>query len=284
MAIHDQNYVRYEGPLKEGNAALVIAQSTLRVFLSFLRTKLTILLTWLPALVVLILVFIEYSVRNSQIGQLTKPTEPGIGTLLFFLQVQMFSAALLYMASGCGVIADDLRYRTFQLYFSKPITRAEYGLGKFLGLYALGALATLVPTLPIVMLRVAFFARTDFAGAVAKQMIIAWLLLAVLNGILACIVLGLSSLTSKTGYVILAWIGVILVPIIITIIVGLATKGSDMANLWSLPGNVHLTGRILLDAKKPDVPMLAPFGVLLGLGGAGCAALIRRISKLEGVA
>lgn len=284
MSIHEQNYVRYEGQLQDKGASAVIAWATIRTFWSFTRTKLTILLMGLPTLVAIILIFIEYSVRNSQLGALAGPQAPGTGATLFFMQAHVIGMAILFMASGCGVIADDLRYRTFQLYFSKPLKRWEYGLGKFIGLFSLGALVSLVPTLLCVLLRIALFARTDYAGAIAKQMTLTWAMLAFSTAVMSAIILGLSSMTSRTGYVVLSWIGTLIVPTLVTTIVQIASKGSDVANLWSIPGSIHLATRALIDAEPIAVPAFAPFLILLLLAGAGIGAMSWRISKLEGVA
>lgn len=284
MSIHEQNYVRYEGTLQDKGTSATIALATIRTFWSFTRTKLTILLMGLPTLVALILIFIEYSLRNSQLGALTNPQAPGTGATLFFMQAHIIGVAILFMASGCGVIADDLRYRTFQLYFSKPLKRWEYGLGKFIGLFCLGSLVSLVPTLLCVLLRIALFARTDYALAVAKQMTLTWLMLGFATAVMSAIVIGLSSLTSRTGYAILSWIGALIVPILITSIIQIATKGSDVANLWSIPGSIHLATRALIDAEPIAVPAFAPFLILLILAGAGIGAMSWRVSKLEGVA
>ena len=65
MAIHEQNYVRYEGELEDRSAAPNIAWTSFRVFLSFTRTKLLLLALWLLPIGGIIAVFIEYSVRNT---------------------------------------------------------------------------------------------------------------------------------------------------------------------------------------------------------------------------
>jgi len=57
MAIYDQNYVRYDGPLRERGAWAVIAWMSFRTYLSFWRTKLALLLMqWiLPSIFIVLL-------------------------------------------------------------------------------------------------------------------------------------------------------------------------------------------------------------------------------------
>ena len=167
MAIHEQNYVRYEGPLRQTGAWWVIARTSLRTYLSFLRTKLVLLALWVTGpLVAGVFVLVEYGLRG-QMSQFTEVTAPSGDYVTYFLQTQAFSLAILYMAIGCGVISEDLRHRTFQLFFSKPLSRLDYAIGKYLSLVLLGSMITIVPAAMLAGLRGAFFAQSEFAGIVA---------------------------------------------------------------------------------------------------------------------
>lgn len=286
MAIHDQNYVRYDGPLKERGGWWVITTMTLRLALSFTRTKLILLFLWITPLIMAVAILIEYAVRG-QVSQFAEQSAPGAGSSLFFLQATFYLIAILFIAAGCNVVSDDLRHRTFQLYFSRPLARWEYGLGKFLALFSLGALVSVIPALILGPLRLSFFARTDHFSAMALQTGKAFLMTTIALAMLSAIVLGLSSLTRRTGYAVLALIGVLFVPLILQSIVMIATGGSDLARLWSLPGNFILISEILLNPETRadiSVPWWAPVLVLLTITAASVGALIRRISRLEGVA
>lgn len=288
MTIHDQNYARYEGPLRDGGHTWVIAWTTLRVMLGFTRTKLTLLFLWVPVLVAMVLIFIEYSYHNSQIGQLTgggSGEAPGPTAIIYFLQLQLFSLALLFAASGCGVIADDLRYRAVQLYFSKPIERLQYGAGKFIGLALLGSLVTVIPGLMLAGLRIALMGRGELMVPMLKQAALGLGVSALLTLTLTACVTGLSSLTSRAGYVMLAWIGAIMVPTLLMFILMITNDGHTATRLASLPGLVLLCSEVLLTAEGiTPVPAFAPFALLLLIAGAGLAALRWRLSKLEGIA
>jgi ABC-type transport system involved in multi-copper enzyme maturation permease subunit len=70
--------------------------------------------------------------------------------------------ALLTIAwFGAGMIAEDRRLGAHLLYFSRPITRLDYLLGKFLATAWFGALALLVPAFMINM--VAAFSSPDWS-------------------------------------------------------------------------------------------------------------------------
>lgn len=284
MAIHEQNYVRYDGPIREGGAWRVIAWTGFRTYWSFLRTKLVLLFLWLAPLFFGGMALLEYALRG-QLAQMAGSEAPSAGYITFYLQVQVFSLAILLMASGCGVISEDLRYRTFQLYFSKPIKKADYAIGKFLSLVMLGSLITVVPGAMLLALRSAFFVRSEFFKPVFEQMAIGLGLSALFTLVLCAIVAGLSSTTSRTGYVVLSWIGVLLVPLILSGIVAIATGDTDLASLWSLTGNMLVVSEMALVPDKAfEGPAWVAPVVLVAVTAAGIAALARRITRLEGVA
>ena len=284
MAIHEQNYVRYDGPIREGGAWRVIAWTGFKTYWSFLRTKLVLLFLWLAPLFFMGMALLEYALRG-QLAAVQGAEVPSAGYVTFYLQVQVFSLAILLMASGCGVISEDLRYRTFQLYFSKPIQRADYAVGKFLSLVMLGSLITIVPGTLLALLRAAFYIRSEFFKPVLEQMAMGLGLSAVYTLILCAIVAGLSSTTARTGYVVLSWIGVLLVPLILSGIVAIATGDTDLAALWSLTGNMLVVSEMVLvpDHAFEGPAWVAPLVLALATA-AGVAALARRISRLEGVA
>ena len=284
MAIHEQNYVRYDGPIREEGAWAVIAWTSFKVYWSFLRTKLVLLFLWLAPLFFIGMILLEYALRG-QMGAMGGAQAPSGGYISFYLQVQVFSLAILLMASGCGVISEDLRYRTFQLYFSKPIRRADYAVGKFLSLVLLGSLVTLVPAALLAVLRAAFFVQSEFFKDVIEQMAIGFGLSGVFTLILCALVSGLSSTTSRTGYVVLSWIGVLLVPLILAGIVAIATGDTQLASLWSLTGNMLVVSdwALVADHTFEGPIWVAPL-VLTAATAAAIAALVRRISRLEGVA
>jgi ABC-2 type transport system permease protein len=288
MTIHDQNYARYEGPLRTSGHTWVIAWTTLRVMLSFTRTKLILLFLWVPVLVAMVLIFIEYALYNSSVGQLATggaPEVPSPTGIIYLLQLQLASLALLYAASGCGVIADDLRYRAVQLYFSKPILRLQYGAGKFIGLALLGMLVTVIPGAMLGGLRLALIGRGDLMWPMVQQAAIGLGLSALLTLVMTAALTGLSALTARAGFVVLAWIGTMMVPTLLMLILMIVAKGHTAAWLSSLPGLLLLASEALLTTEGiAPVPALVPFAILIALAAAGFGALSWRLSKLEGIA
>jgi ABC-type transport system involved in multi-copper enzyme maturation permease subunit len=234
-------------------------------------------------IVIGIMVLLEVAVQaNFQLG--SSGEVPGAKQIAAILQLQFFSVAILFMASGCGAVSDDLRSQTFQLYFSRPVERWEYTAGKFLGLMLLGSLVTIVPSILLGGLRLAFYSRTEMFSAAAEQTLTAVALSMVVTTVATCVVLGLSAATRKTGYAVLSWIGVLLVPLIMNTILNITTQDSDVASLWSLNGNLDLVTRALLVSDGITVPVWGPWLLLAVLSAAGIGTLVWRVNQLEGVA
>jgi len=288
MAIRDQVYTLYDGVIRERYAWAVIGWTGFRTYWAFWRTKLTLLAVWLPPLIFALMVIAEYAVQSQMgIGQPGQEGPPGVAFVTIFLQVQIFSLALVYAANGCGVISDDLRHRTIQLYFSKPITRLDYGAGKYLTLLIMGGVAIVIPATLLAVLRSAFYAQTDMFSDIIFMHLKGLFLTVLLVLVMSAMVIGLSSLTRRTGYAVLAWIGVLLVPLILHAIFGVASEGSPLASLWSMPGTTGLASKALVGGGATlheSVPPWSPFVVYGALLSAGLGSLYWRISRLEGIA
>lgn len=286
MAIRDLSYTRYDGPLRERYAWATIAWSGFVTYWHFWRTKLTMLAVWLVPLIFSLALIAEYALQ-SQFAKASDAGPPGASSITLFLQIQIFSLALVFAANGCGIISDDLRHRTIQLYFSKPITRFDYAIGKYLALLLQGTLAVLLPSSLLAALRTAFYARSNLLNDIIFMHFKAFILATIIVATMSAMVIGISSLTRRTGYAVLAWIAVLFVPLILQGITGVVSQGSHLAKLWSLPGLVALASQALFEGadKLPDtVPAWSPFLVLATLFSAGIAALYWRISRLQGIA
>lgn len=285
MAIHEQNYVLYEGPLRHTRPIWVIAYASLRMYLSQLRTKITLLFLLTMPLITAVLVFVEYTVRASILKETGAfDSVPNPNTVMVFVQFQLYSLVILLAASGSGVIADDLRYKTIQLYFSKPLGKLDYALGKFLGLFLLGSIITTLPALLLTIMRGAFFARTGHLLPVAGLMIGATVVVTIATALLTLIMMGLSSLSQNSRYVVLLWLGFILFPLILGSIIGGMNNSLDYFNLFGFPGSVWLIERMIFDNGDLEVPAILPFLVIALYSGAAFFSVRRRITSLEGVA
>jgi ABC-2 type transport system permease protein len=83
---------------------------------------------------------------------------------LVFMNVQAVLAVFLAALSGPGCIAPDLANNALPLYFSRPITRAEYALGRLVTLLGLLSTVTWIPGLVLFSVQAAMAEPSWFQG------------------------------------------------------------------------------------------------------------------------
>jgi ABC-2 type transport system permease protein len=124
-----------------------------------------------------------------------------------FFQVQLVLIMLLVVLIGPNLISRDLRFNALPLYFSRPIRRFDYFLGK------LGVIAMLVGAVAVLPAIVAYILGVCFSLnlSVVRD---TWRLLpaSILYGLVIVVsagtlMLALSSLSRRSIYVGIAWIG-----------------------------------------------------------------------------
>jgi ABC-2 type transport system permease protein len=224
MPIFDQGYQHWKGPLS-GHAWRwwAIARHGVRAQLKGRILRVLLLVAWLPALALAAALavwgMLEQKAETvlSFLGPLLPPdmiNEPeayrsAVWTIAYsiFFKVELFFVLFVVMLVGPNLISGDLRFNALPLYFSRPLRRIDYFLGK-LGVIAffLGAVA-IVPALVAYLLGLCF--SLDL-GVVKDTHRALWgslaygLVIVVAAGTL---MLALSSLSRRSIYVGLTWVG-----------------------------------------------------------------------------
>jgi hypothetical protein len=126
----------------------------------------------------------------------------GIGTVFMILAMVWY---------GSGMISDDRRTGANLLYFSRPLTRYGYGLGKFLGLFTIGAIVLLMPAMLICT--IAAFTSTNwlFVKEEWDMVLKLFAFCCLWIGVMSVVVLGLSSLVTRRTLALFMSLGVIFV-------------------------------------------------------------------------
>ncbi|MCA9648267.1 MAG: ABC transporter permease subunit [Myxococcales bacterium] len=210
-------------------------------------------------------------------------------TLANFIGVQMIATAFLLAMVAAGLIAEDRRTGAMELYFSRPLTRRDYLLGKLLAAGLVPA-ATLV--LPFVGLWL-FAAGMAPPGAVGPMLglLLPGLLGATIAAVLlTATILGCSALGERGRTV-----GVIYVVglLVLTSLGGeLPASGHRWAGYLSPPRNVQTIVDAALDAgssglllqvlsSRPEAnpSVLLATLCVLGLSALGLGLLLWRVRK-----
>ncbi|MBC8139482.1 MAG: ABC transporter permease subunit [Fibrella sp.] len=145
-SIADVSYRTYDGELRNRSARWWT------ITLATLRTGAKKLGYWIPAGIVLLIYLISglvfYFTRNAraQFGA----EEPANQYAVFLSQGLSGTGLLLFIAAltvGAGSIAADNKANALLVYLSKPITRLDYLVGKWVGVFLLLAGLSFVPAL-----------------------------------------------------------------------------------------------------------------------------------------
>ena len=227
MPIFDQGYQHWKGALS-GHAWrwLAVSRHGLRTQVRGNYIRLLLIMAWLPALVLVTVLAVWGLFEQGAIGadwlslfQASGVTEnpqafrPAIWTVAysFFFQTELYFILLLVTLAGPNLISLDLRYNALPLYLSRPLTRFDYFLGK------LGVIAGLVAAVAVLPAAAAYVLGVCFSLdlTVVRD---TWRLLPASIGYGLVIVvsagtlmLALSSLSRRSLYVGITWVGLFLI-------------------------------------------------------------------------
>jgi ABC-2 type transport system permease protein len=165
--------------------------------------------------------------------------------------VQLLVAGLVAAIVGPALVATDMRSRAFLIYFSRPVSRLDYVIGKLGVLVALLAAVTLLPSLGLYVLSILFSPSLETilqTAPVALSMTLGWV------GVIvpaALVMLVLSSLTRQPRFAMASWVVVcVFGPLAHAILQ--ETRGlrdSSWTFMLSLPHSVRALNLGLLDVE-----------------------------------
>ncbi|HVE59759.1 MAG TPA: hypothetical protein VNB22_23305 [Pyrinomonadaceae bacterium] len=185
MAVYEHLYGAYEGaPHSARQRFLVIPRYALReVFKSKLLVTIFILCFIYP-LVATILVYLHHNANALAVLQINVRELLPIDASFFrtFLEVQGAFALILTVLVAPPLISRDLSNNALPLYLCRPLSRAEYVLGKMTVIVVLLSLVTWVPGLLI------FFFQASLAG-LAWLWANLWMIQAIFSGSMVWIIL-----------------------------------------------------------------------------------------------
>jgi ABC-2 type transport system permease protein len=226
MPIFDQGYQHWNGALAgHGLRWMAITNHGVRVGMKSLIMRLFLLASWAPALVLAFFLCVWGLVERKsesvsglmgilsflqpEILKHPKLYRVEIWTLFYaqFLQIQLYVSMILILLVGPNLISQDLRFNALPLYFSRPLRRIDYFLGKLGIIAAFLAMVVVLPAVVAYGLGLLFSLDITIVRDTFKLLLasIAYgLVIAVSAGLL---VLALSSLSRSSRYTALFWLG-----------------------------------------------------------------------------
>jgi ABC-2 type transport system permease protein len=230
VPIFDQGYQHWSGHLS--NHAwrwLAITRHGVRVAMKLPRLKRTLFVAWMPAIGLAAFLSVWGLIERG--SNLVAPILPLLGFLnkevladpkhfrveiwtlayTYFMRVELWISMLLILLVGPNLISRDLRFNALPLYFSRPLRRFDYFLGKLGVIGALLGMVIVAPAVIAYILGMLFslditIIRDTFPILLAT---IAYGLLVVVSA--GTLILALSSLSRNSRYIALLWAAFLLV-------------------------------------------------------------------------
>jgi ABC-type transport system involved in multi-copper enzyme maturation permease subunit len=286
--IRDRGYQRYAGQYTEPRGRwAIIARHTLGLTARQPWVIVLLVVAAFPALIGGVVLWVQ----SKLVAAAPPGSVPSPDPLILLIAVRAWGtlliAFLMALFAGGSAIADDARTGAFQLYFARPISRAQYLLGKLAAVALLVGIVALAPSLLLASLRVAL--QPTFGAALARlPLVLAALALGLVEALVfAAPALALSSLSRSRSYAQGAFAALFLVPWILGLIFVRVT-GSPWPQALSIPTHLENIGRWLYRLPSDDDTLRLPLWlsalVLAALVSGSLQLVRRRLASVEVIA
>ena len=155
MSVYRRGYQRYQGKI-EGRWARFLVLPRFSWKKMFQQRLVVLLLSAAMGFPILCAVFV-YLGNNVDIIKAIQASQSFLEVndkfFMTFMSTQRVFAVFLAALTGPGLIAPDAANNAFQLYFSRPLTRLDYALGRLAALMGLLSLITWIPGLALFLMQ-----------------------------------------------------------------------------------------------------------------------------------
>jgi len=284
--VREKGYSHWDGRLVERRLPWWPITRT-GIQLSFRKKRFKVLFSgaFIPAFVFLVGLYISERLEDFKAFIQGSDRLLNIGPKYFstyFTNDGLLFLIVLVLAYGAGgLIADDLKHNSLQLYFSRPLGKKDYLVGKMSVIAFFVLVFSAVPGLVLIVFKLVF------AGSFKFFLQYPWLPLSVigfsalLTVFLAFYVLLMSSLSKNSRYVFILIFGTYIFSNVLFGILQSIFKTPYMA-LFSVPANLQQAGAFVFGQKLPHaVPAVWSFAVLAAICGLSAVMLNRKIRSVE---
>jgi len=288
MSIKQKGYTHWDGELKTTRYPWTpITKNGIKLAFKKKFFKFTFFLTLIPAIVFLVGIYI--SERLEDFAFLTSDMEatsflnvnPSYFHSYFTNDFLLFMIVVILVFCGAGLISDDLRYNSLQLYFSRPIKKKDYFLGKASVIAFFLFILTLIPGIVFFLMKLLFSGNFKFA------LDYPWLIFSVIGysffitGFFAFYTLFISSMNNNRRYVSILIFGIYVFSDILYGILNGIFK-SEYFSLLSLKADIKQVGAAFFGESLPyDVSWIYSLGVILILCVVAGFVLNKKIRGVE---
>jgi ABC-2 type transport system permease protein len=228
--IADLSYRNYDGPLKARVFRWwVVSLSTFRFAMKSVAFWILAVIALLPYVYHLAIFYIFRADVGVRVGMIPIFEKPRYALQFYYaMEWQLFWMLLIGLVIGAGTIANDNRSNALIVYLSKPISKGDYLLGKWMGIFLVMLFITLIPGLIGYITCIMMFASDGFLKEEP------WLIVQIMAGslvapaIFASVIVGISA-WSKSGVMAGAFIAglYILSGIVSGVLTGIFFRGDE---------------------------------------------------------
>ena len=193
----------------------------------------------------------------------------------------LFIMVIIVIFCGAGLISDDLKHNSLQLYFARPLKKRDYFFGKTAVIVFFLFILTLVPGLVFIIMKLVF------AGSFKFFLAYPWLPLAVIGysifvtAFFSFYVLFLSSLSKNRRYVVILIFGIYLFSDIFRVIF-YENFHNHYFSLISLRANIQQVGAFIFSQKTPyPIPWFYSLLVLTAICVLAGLVLKKKVRGVE---
>jgi hypothetical protein len=283
MTIRDLGYKPYEGARlpPSNNSWVMLRQGLARAWGSWL-VKIAVFLSIFPPLIAC-LALGAGRYFAAQMGQAEETVDMGSSALREMFRYETWLVvSLVTLGAGAAAIAEDLTFKAFQFYFSKPVTPVQYLAGRVSAIAILLFGMTFLGGLFVVLIagvtaqpenRLADF------GLLAPMLVYAL----VLSLFMASASVAVSALSPSRALTMSAWGLLFVVPhVIASIVDGIASGDFPWLYLASFTGLLGTVADALFKVEgDSDLQWFHAAPILLGLALLGLWAAHERLRRAE---
>jgi ABC-2 type transport system permease protein len=284
--IRERGYYHWDGRLEDKRVPWwPIARTGIQLAFKKRLFKFFFAGAFLPSVVALAFVYISERLEDfkSMLGSTKRliTIDPKFFMNYITNEAFLFLIIMVLVFAGAGLIADDLKHNSLQVYFSRPLKKKDYLVGKMSVVFFFVLVLTLLPALLVVLFKLVF------AGSFKFLLDYPWIILSVaayaalLTVFLAFYTLLLSALSKNSRYVmILIFMVYIFSQVLYGILFGVF-RTPYMA-LFSISENLRQVGAfVFLQKPAHPVPVGWSFLILASVCVISGLVLHRKIRGVE---
>jgi ABC-type transport system involved in multi-copper enzyme maturation permease subunit len=285
MTIREKGYIHWDGVLRERKFAwwpitwLGIKLSFKKKYFKFLYFG-----SFIPALVFLVGIYVSERIEDFKYMVRGTPklleVNPAYFKTYFTGDFLLFIMVMILVVSGAGLISDDLKGNSLQLYFSRPLEKRDYLVGKGAIILFFLLLLTAVPGLLFILFKLLFSGSFQFIASY-PWLIVSVIVYSLVVSLFFCFyTLLLSALSKNRRYVSILIFAVYIFSDILSGFFYEYFKKPGFV-LLSVKANLQQVGAFIFKMKPAyAVPWYWSFFILLGI----CfLAYLVLLSKVKGV-